>query len=49
MTSIGERLREERLRRGLGVEQIAERLKINPSMLTAIETGDLDRLPGNEA
>ncbi len=46
MTSIGERLREERLRRGLGVEQIAEQLKINPSMLTAIETGNLDRLPG---
>lgn len=46
MSSIGERLREERLRRGLGVEQIAEQLKINPSMLTAIETGNLDRLPG---
>ncbi|HWR53552.1 MAG TPA: RodZ domain-containing protein [Bryobacteraceae bacterium] len=46
MISIGERLREERLRRGLGVEQIAEQLKINPSMLVAIETGDLDRLPG---
>jgi cytoskeleton protein RodZ len=46
MNSIGERLREERLRRGFTIEQIAESTKINPSLLVAIEADDLERLPG---
>jgi cytoskeleton protein RodZ len=46
MTSIGERLREERLRRGLTVAEIAEQTKINSGMLEAIETENFDRLPG---
>jgi cytoskeleton protein RodZ len=46
MDSIGERLRQERLRRGWDISQIAEATKINPAMLEAIEADDLDRLPG---
>ncbi|MGD0200524.1 MAG: RodZ domain-containing protein [Bryobacteraceae bacterium] len=47
MNSIGARLRQERLQRGLDLAQIAERTKINPAMLEAIESGDLDKLPGS--
>ncbi len=46
MDSIGERLREERLRRGFTIEQIAESTKINAGLLEAIEANDLERLPG---
>jgi cytoskeleton protein RodZ len=47
MKSIGDRLRQERLRRGLDLDQIAERTKINPAFLEAIEAGDTSRLPGS--
>ncbi len=47
MDSIGERLRQERLRRGWDISQIAEATKINSYMLEAIEADDLERLPGN--
>jgi len=47
MNSIGERLRQERLRQGLDLEQIAELTKITPIMLEAIESDDFDRLPGS--
>jgi cytoskeletal protein RodZ len=47
MNSIGERLRQERLRLGLDLNQIAELTKIAPLMLEAIEADDLDRLPGS--
>jgi cytoskeletal protein RodZ len=47
MNSIGERLRHERLRRGFDLSQVAERTKIQLTMLEAIEADDLDRLPGN--
>jgi cytoskeletal protein RodZ len=47
MTSIGDRLRQERLRRGLDIERLAEQTKINPSMLEAIEADDLEKLPGS--
>lgn len=47
MNSIGERLRQERLRRGLDLYAIAEQTKINPAMLEAIEADDFDRLPGS--
>ena len=46
MTSIGDRLRQERLRRGLDIYQLAEQTKINASMLEAIEADDLEKLPG---
>lgn len=47
MDSIGERLRQERLRRGLDITDIAEYTKIHASMLEAIEADDLERLPGS--
>ncbi len=47
MSSIGERLRQERLRRGLDLFRIAEQTKINPALLEAIESDDLDKLPGS--
>ena len=47
MNSIGETLRQERLRQGLDLEQIAELTKITPQMLEAIESDDFDRLPGS--
>jgi cytoskeleton protein RodZ len=46
MDSVGELLRGERLRQGLGLAHIAERLRINLSYLEAIEAGDTDSLPG---
>ncbi|MGO9095120.1 MAG: helix-turn-helix domain-containing protein [Bryobacteraceae bacterium] len=46
MDSIGERLRQERLRRGFDLQQIAEFTKINIVMLEAIEADDLESLPG---
>jgi cytoskeleton protein RodZ len=47
MNSIGEKLRQERLRQGLDLEQIAELTKITPQMLEAIEADDFDKLPGS--
>ncbi len=46
MSSIGERLRQERLRRGLDLNQICDLTKISLLMLEAIESDDLDKLPG---
>lgn len=46
MDSIGERLRQERLRQGFDLQQIAELTKINVVFLEAIEADDLERLPG---
>ena len=46
MTSIGEILRRERLKRNLELGQIAQELKISPRFLEAIEAGQLDKLPG---
>ncbi len=46
MDSIGDRLREERLRRGWTLSQIAENTKISLVMLEAIEGDDFKRLPG---
>jgi cytoskeleton protein RodZ len=46
MFSIGERLRQERLRRGLEIDQIAERTRISSRYLEAIEAEDLAKLPG---
>jgi cytoskeleton protein RodZ len=46
MTSIGEILRRERLKRNLELGQIAQELKISARFLEAIEAGQLDKLPG---
>jgi cytoskeleton protein RodZ len=46
MTSIGECLRRERLRRNLQLEQVSNELKISSRMLAAIEAEDFNKLPG---
>ncbi|MGC9972560.1 MAG: RodZ domain-containing protein [Bryobacteraceae bacterium] len=46
MNSIGERLRQERLRQDFNLQQIAELTKINLVFLEAIEADDLEKLPG---
>ncbi|MGA2268022.1 MAG: helix-turn-helix domain-containing protein [Bryobacteraceae bacterium] len=46
MTSFGETLRRERLKRNLELGKIAEELKISSRFLEAIEAGQLDKLPG---
>lgn len=45
MTSIGETLRRERLRRGLSVAQVHDRTKISAHLLEAIEADQFDRIP----
>jgi len=46
MTSIGETLRRERMRRKLGLEGISKELKISTRLLQAIEDERFDKLPG---
>jgi cytoskeleton protein RodZ len=46
MTSIGECLRRERLRRNLQLEEVSKELKISARMLAAIEAEDFQKLPG---
>ena len=46
MASIGDTLREQRLRRNLTVDEVAERLRINARLLEALEAEDFDKLPG---
>ncbi len=46
MTSIGETLRRERLRRGWSLDQVAAETKISLHLLEAIEVDQFDRLPG---
>jgi cytoskeleton protein RodZ len=46
MTSIGETLRRERLRRGWDLEQVARETRIGQHLLQAIEADQFDRLPG---
>jgi len=46
MTSIGETLRRERLRRNLDLGQIANETKISAKLLEAIEAEQFDKLPG---
>src|SRR6266699_772896 len=46
MTSVGETLRSERLKRNLSLDQISRELKISGRFLEAIETEHFERLPG---
>jgi cytoskeleton protein RodZ len=46
MTSIGETLRRERLKRKLGLQDVSSELKISPRLLEAIEDEDFEKLPG---
>jgi len=46
MTSIGETLHRERVRRGWSLEQIATETKIGLHLLQAMEANEFDRLPG---
>ena len=42
---LGRMLRQERERRGLSVEDMAERLKLQPRIVRAIEQADIEELP----
>jgi len=46
MTSIGDTLRRERIRRGLALEKVASETKIGLHLLEAMEADQFDRLPG---
>lgn len=46
MTSIGERLRRQRVERGFDLGQVARETKINPKLLEAIEAEEFEKLPG---
>jgi len=46
MTSIGDTLRRERIKRRLDLEGVSRELKISPRLLEAIEDERFDRLPG---
>ncbi len=46
MTSIGETLRRERLRRNLDLDEVSRELKISLRLLEAIEAEEFDKLPG---
>jgi cytoskeleton protein RodZ len=46
MSSVGETLRRERLRKELSLEQISRETKISARLLDAIEKDQYDRLPG---
>ncbi|MBI2442590.1 MAG: helix-turn-helix domain-containing protein [Candidatus Levybacteria bacterium] len=47
MIRIGQKLREERLHRGLSLEDVAKATKIRPSFLAAIERGEYKKLPSS--
>jgi len=46
MSSVGETLRRERLRKQLSLQQVSKETKIASRLLEAIETEQFDRLPG---
>lgn len=45
MTNAGEKLYEERIRKGLSLEEVAKATKIRSSFLLAIEKGEYKKLP----
>lgn len=46
MTSVGDRLRRERIRQGVDLAQLSRDTRINLKYLDAIEAGDPSRIPG---
>ena len=46
MQTLGQRLREERVKRGLSIEELAEQTRINPQYFKAIEEDNREALPG---
>lgn len=46
MQTLGQKLREERERRGLTIDQVAHSLRISPAYFEAIEADRRDELPG---
>jgi cytoskeletal protein RodZ len=46
MTVVGEKLRRERVRQGIGLADLAHDTRINLKYLEAIESGDSSRIPG---
>jgi transcriptional regulator with XRE-family HTH domain len=47
MVHLGERLRQQRLAKGVALSRIAEETKINTRYLEALESGDWAQLPGS--
>lgn len=47
MVRVGERLAQERIQKGLSIEEVATATKIRPSFITAIERGDYKTLPSS--
>lgn len=45
MISVGQRLQEERTRKGLSIEDVAQTTKIRKNFLEHIEKGEYDKLP----
>lgn len=45
MIRVGQKLEEERLRRGLALQEVSEATKIREEFLSAIEKGDYKKLP----
>jgi len=46
MASFGDKLREEREKRGISLDEIAKATKVGPHLLEALERNDLASLPG---
>jgi len=46
MMSVGETLRQQRLKRNVQLQDVSEQLKISSRMLEAIEADEFDKLPG---
>jgi len=46
MSSLGDRLREEREKRGTSLEEVAQETRIRVEFLAALESGELAELPG---
>ena len=47
MATLGQRLREEREKRGLSIDDLAAQTRINPQHFLAIENDDISSLPGS--
>lgn len=47
MIRLGQRLRDERIKKGLSLEQVSKQTKIRSSFLTALENGEYNKLPSS--